>query len=73
MATKKQKRELSYQKHLAFMEEVRRTGLEAQKKDREHRQSKQDSDVGVLEKSPVRKTNRPTRKSRVNNTIKESK
>lgn len=73
MATKKQKREAAYQKHLDFMADIRRTGLEAQKKDREHRQSKQENSFDHLEKSPVKKSTRPTRKSRANTTIKESK
>lgn len=34
MATKKQKRQAALAKHEAFMAEIRRTGLEAQRKDR---------------------------------------
>lgn len=41
MATKKQKRERGEQKRMHFMSEHRRTGLEAQRKDREHRQQKE--------------------------------
>lgn len=37
MTTKKQKRAIAMAKHQAFMEEVRRTGLEAQEKDRRNR------------------------------------
>lgn len=37
MATKKQKRLAAKEKHDHFMEELRRSGLEAQRKDREHR------------------------------------
>lgn len=37
MATKKQKREAGFQKHIKFVEDHRRSGLEAQKKDREFR------------------------------------
>lgn len=43
MATKKQKREAALQKHKAYMAEVKRTGLQAQRKDREHRDSRQKS------------------------------
>lgn len=63
MATKKQKREANYRKHLEFMAEVRRTGLEAQRKDKEHRQVKEQNGI---EKPPAKKR-------RTNNTIKESK
>lgn len=38
MATKKQKRERALEKRIAFEAEVRRTGLEAQQKDRERRE-----------------------------------
>ncbi len=38
VATKKQRREIAYQKHVAYMEEVRLSGLKAQKKDRENRE-----------------------------------
>lgn len=41
MATKKQKREAAMAKHEHRMEELRRTGLEAQQKDRAHRQQKE--------------------------------
>lgn len=37
MATKKQKRQRAEEKRAAYMEELRRTGLEAQRKDRESR------------------------------------
>ena len=40
MATKKQKRERGEQKRVHFMAEIKRTGLEAQRKDREHREKK---------------------------------
>lgn len=40
MATKKQKRERGEEKHKRFMAEIRKTGLEAQRKDREHREKK---------------------------------
>jgi hypothetical protein len=41
VATKKQKREQGERKHLHFMAEVKQTGLEAQRKDREHRKQKE--------------------------------
>ena len=40
MATKKQKRERGEQKRMHFMAEIKRTGLEAQRKDREYRDKK---------------------------------
>lgn len=40
MATKKQKRAAALAKRAAFEEEYRRSGLEAQRKDREHRARK---------------------------------
>ena len=39
MATKKQKRAAAEAKHVAFMEEMRRSGLEAQRQDRERREA----------------------------------
>lgn len=41
MATKKQKREAGFQKHLRESEDLRRSGLEAQRKDRETRTKKE--------------------------------
>lgn len=41
MATKKQKREAALAKRAAFTEETRRTGLEAQKRDREERERRE--------------------------------
>jgi hypothetical protein len=38
MATKKQKRAAGIAKHEAFLEEMRRSGLEAQRKDRERKE-----------------------------------
>jgi hypothetical protein len=43
MATKKQKREIAHAKHQAFMAELKRTGLEAQRRDRERRDKKHNS------------------------------
>lgn len=40
MATKKQKRAIAEAKRKEFMDEIRRTGLEAQRKDREYRMRK---------------------------------
>lgn len=44
MATKKQKREAGLQRHKEFLAEVRRSGLEAQKRDREQRDKKHRAD-----------------------------
>lgn len=41
MATKKQKRQAMLEKRAKFEEEIRRTGLEALRKDREARRSKE--------------------------------
>lgn len=40
VTTKKQKRERGEQKRTKFMAEIRQTGLQAQRKDREHREKK---------------------------------
>lgn len=40
MATKKQKREAAEAKHKKFMDEYRRSGLEAQQRDRQERERK---------------------------------
>lgn len=39
MATKKQKRAAAEEKHRSYMEEIRRSGLEAQRRDREKREA----------------------------------
>lgn len=65
MATKKQKRERGEQKHKEFMAEIRRTGLEAQRKDREYRakqQRKAEKSQEDSKSSNQKHTNATTRK-----------
>lgn len=50
MATKAQKREAGRIKHQRFIADIKRTGLEAQRRDREHRKQKHLSDTEVEHK-----------------------
>lgn len=67
MATKKQKRAIAEANHEAFMAEYRRSGLEAQKKDRAHREAVKQRAKEDAAKSSTHKT-----KSTNKSTSKES-
>jgi hypothetical protein len=57
MATKKQKRQAALEKRAAFEAEIKRTGLEAQRQDHEHREAQ-----AARSKEDAQRTNRRHKK-----------